>query len=252
SFQQLLLHGSRAKLVFFTGENVRPPVGKVPLCISFDHLPSSVPSSLHTRIPLWVFNKEVHRVLELHESRLGGDLGASFRGGSGRKERFCCWVASNANMYNAQLRLRFVQSLSTSYKQVDCGGQVMNNVGGPVKDKMEFLSRYKFNICFENASFPGYCTEKLLHAFAAGCVPIYWGDPTTTTTTTTTTTMTTTTSDFNPKAFISAHGFETPELLLRHIERVDQDAELYESYLRQPIFSQLWYDRLKHWPSFCQ
>ena len=55
---------------------------------------------------------------------------------------------------------------------------------------MKFLRGYRFNICFENASHPGnviqkysclctytyahinegYCTEKILHAFAAGCV----------------------------------------------------------------------------------
>lgn len=57
-----------------------------------------------------------------------------------------------------------------------------------VEDKMTFLRGYRFNICFENASHPGpvwaphhrslplermlkgYCTEKILHAFAAGCV----------------------------------------------------------------------------------
>jgi GR25 family glycosyltransferase involved in LPS biosynthesis len=37
------------------------------------------------------------------------------------------------------------------------------------------MESYKFAITYENAKAPGYVTEKLLHAKAAGCVPIYWG-----------------------------------------------------------------------------
>ncbi|CAJ1362661.1 unnamed protein product, partial [Effrenium voratum] len=47
SFLSYLHSGSAAKLVFFTGENTRPPVGKVPLCISFDHVPG-VPPTIHS------------------------------------------------------------------------------------------------------------------------------------------------------------------------------------------------------------
>jgi GR25 family glycosyltransferase involved in LPS biosynthesis len=43
--------------------------------------------------------------------------------------------------------------------------------------KHTFLKSYRFCLAYENESTPGYTTEKLLHAKAAGCVPIYWGDP---------------------------------------------------------------------------
>lgn len=212
----LLQSGSSAKLVFFTGENLRPPVGRVPLCVSFDHL-EGVPQSIHARIPLWVFNMEVHEVLTMHAARLSGKVDESVW-----KRDFCCWVASNATMYRAEFRTRFVKTLSARYKQVDCGGEVLNNIGGKVKDKMTFLRGYRFNICFENASHPGYCTEKILHAFAAGCVPIYWGDPNACPTS-----DRASMSDFNPRAFISAHDFESPELLLQHIARVDNAPSKY-------------------------
>jgi len=130
----------RPKLVFFTGENVRPPIGRAPLCLSFDHIPSA-PSS-HVRLPLWIFNEAVHTVVRMHEARLmhhSIDKAVQQRG-------FCSWVASNASMYNAQIRLRFVQRLSTTYREVACGGKVLNNVGGPVPDKMVFLQKYKFNL----------------------------------------------------------------------------------------------------------
>lgn len=49
---------------------------------------------------------------------------------------------------------------------------------GPVKSKIELLKKYKFVICYENAKgIPGYITEKIFDALAAGCVPIYWGAP---------------------------------------------------------------------------
>lgn len=44
-----------------------------------------------------------------------------------------------------------------------------------VQDKIETLSQYKFAICFENISFDGYITEKIIHCFLAGTIPIYLG-----------------------------------------------------------------------------
>jgi len=226
-----------AKLVCYLGENVRPPVREVPLCISFDHL-SSVPPQLHMRLPLWVLYKEVHAVLRLHEARLRGEVDVSVAGRKG----FCSWVASNAGDYDASVRLRFVRQLSQRYKEVACGGKCLNNVGGPVEDKLAFLRGYRFHVAFENGSHPGYCTEKLLHGFAAGCVPIYWGDPLE---------SKGGDGDFNPVSLISAHDFPSFDALIEHITAVDNDRSLFEAYLRQPILSETWYRRLRDWPRFC-
>lgn len=46
---------------------------------------------------------------------------------------------------------------------------------GPVEDKISTLSNFKFSICFENATFGGYITEKIFDCFFAGCIPIYYG-----------------------------------------------------------------------------
>ena len=43
--------------------------------------------------------------------------------------------------------------------------------------KLEFLSQFTFNLCFENSQAPGYLTEKPFDALIAGSVPIYEGDP---------------------------------------------------------------------------
>jgi hypothetical protein len=41
----------------------------------------------------------------------------------------------------------------------------------------DFISQYKFMICFENTCQPNYFTEKLMNAYYGGTIPIYWGDP---------------------------------------------------------------------------
>lgn len=57
-------------------------------------------------------------------------------------------------------------------------GQFLDKVyKGEVKDKFSILKNYKFTLCFENAIFPGYVTEKIFDAIFAGSVPIYYGAP---------------------------------------------------------------------------
>lgn len=50
---------------------------------------------------------------------------------------------------------------------------------GPLASDAKYrtLGLYKFAVCLENASFPGYVTEKIFDALLAGTVPIYLGDP---------------------------------------------------------------------------
>jgi hypothetical protein len=96
------------------------------------------------------------------------------------KTRFCAFVFANPVPY----REEFCRALSR-YKPVDAPGRSMNNMSGidPVPGKLDwsakvaFLRRYKFVIAFENSSWPGYNTEKLIHPIEADSLPIYWGDP---------------------------------------------------------------------------
>jgi hypothetical protein len=47
-----------------------------------------------------------------------------------------------------------------------------------ISAKRSILAQYRFAVCFENTVFSGYLTEKLFDCLLAGCIPIYWGDPT--------------------------------------------------------------------------
>lgn len=47
---------------------------------------------------------------------------------------------------------------------------------GWVQRKYEILSRYHFNLCFENTNTDYYCSEKIWDSIRCGCLPIYYGN----------------------------------------------------------------------------
>jgi hypothetical protein len=44
-------------------------------------------------------------------------------------------------------------------------------------DKKNAISRYRFCLCLENVSYPGYVTEKIFDCLVAGVIPVYEGAP---------------------------------------------------------------------------
>ncbi len=76
---------------------------------------------------------------------------------------------------------------------------------GPVKSKNAVMRGYKFAIAYENASFPGYVSEKIFDAFFAGCVPIYEGAPDVT-------------DYIPPETFIDKRNFPDYPSLYRHLK----------------------------------
>mgnify|MGYP003384864253 FL=1 len=92
-----------------------------------------------------------------------------------------------------------------------------------VRQAIKSYQPYKFVICFENTVVSGYVTEKLTNAFLAHAVPIYYGAPDVST-------------YFNPNAFINCRDFDTLDDCVVHVQEVNQNEELYLSYLEaQPI-----------------
>jgi hypothetical protein len=87
---------------------------------------------------------------------------------------------------------------------------------GPVPRKNAIMRQYRFALCYENAAFPGYITEKIFDGFFAGCVPIYWGAPDVT--------------DFIPaRAFIDMRNFKDYDELYRYLKTMPPQE--YEAYL---------------------
>ena len=47
---------------------------------------------------------------------------------------------------------------------------------GGYNELKDLYSKYKFVIAMEHAKVPGYLTEKIINAYEAQSIPIYWGD----------------------------------------------------------------------------
>lgn len=147
------------------------------------------------------------------------------------KRKFCNFIYSNEkNGKGAILRQEFCTELM-KYKKVDCPGRVLNNMkdaieprdGNWYKGKLEFIKDYKFTIAFENISMPGMITEKLIQAFQAGTIPIYWGDPEVG-------------KMFNTKAFINCHDYCSWEEIIERIKEIDNNDEQYiKMLLETPV-----------------
>ncbi len=195
--------------IFITGENLQPDFNICDYGIGFSYM---IYEDRYQRVPLYLFYEEdMEKALQKHllsEEQLQ------------QKTKFCNFVYSNGKA--AKERDRMFELLS-SYKQVDSGGKYRNNVGGPVEDKYEFQKEYRFSIAFENSSTNGYTTEKLLQAFAAGTIPIYWGDPRVG-------------EIFNEKAFINCHAYSSFDEIAERICEIDHDPELFRQYIKEPIF----------------
>jgi hypothetical protein len=149
--------------ILWTGENIVPDFNCFDYCMGFDHIEFD---DRYARIPHFVLYKEF--------ASLGNELKLEDTS-SLLKRDFCSFVVSNGT--GSPLREKFFYRLS-KYKPVASGGRYLNNVGGPVPNKLEFCAKYKFNIAFENSVSPGYCTEKVMQPLTVHSVPIYYGSPT--------------------------------------------------------------------------
>jgi hypothetical protein len=140
--------------VFFTGENVRPDFRYADFAITFDYMDDR----RNYRLPLYALFRDVDELLVMPTAEELIPL----------KKKFCNFIYSNPL---CKTRNRFFKKLN-KYKRVDSGGKYLNNIGGRVGDKYEFMREYKFTIAFENESYPGYTTEKIMEPMIVKSIPI--------------------------------------------------------------------------------
>jgi alpha(1,3/1,4) fucosyltransferase len=136
-----------------------------------------------------------------------------------QKKKFACMVVSNPH---APERLEFFRKLS-KYKPVDSGGRYLNNIGGPVTNKMEFIRDYKFVLSFENSSYPGYTTEKLIEPMLVNSIPVYWGN-------------TMVGKDFNTKSFVHVNQYASFDEAIERIIELDKDDIKHQQLIKEPWF----------------
>ena len=139
------------------------------------------------------------------------------------RKKFCAATISNAypECDGYSFRLKFIEELN-KYKTVDMGGQYNNNIGEPVKDKIEFFKDYKFSIAMENTEGDGYATEKIVDSFVSGTIPIYYGSFVID-------------EYINPKSYILIRGLEDMQEKIEYIKKIDNDDKLYKSILQEKV-----------------
>ena len=220
--------------IHFTGENSAPVEGpNVFLNLGFHH--KDMTDDSYLRFPLWIleidwFGADPDRIQNpkpIPIDRCTKVFPEEFE----RKKKFCAFVVSNPGNPVRNAAFHWL----SMYKDVDSGGALFNNIGpvlaagpgggGGELKKFEFFKDYKFAITYENNSAPGYCTEKLLHAKAAGCIPIYWGDPKVN-------------RDFDTNGFISAQQASSPKELIDLVSKVDADDELWKKMFSVPALDE--------------
>jgi len=195
--------------VFFTGESVSPDFNKYDFAFTFDY--SEDPRNF--RFPLYLWSHENYHALKNRE----------IKDWASEKTKFCNFIYGNGDtsMDGVRRRIDFFKKLS-EYKRVDSGGYVLNNIGHTVDNKIEWLRDYKFTIAFENRSYKGYTTEKILDPLIANSLPLYSGNPLIDT-------------DFNAGSFINCDKFETLDEAISKIIEIDQNDELYNSIMNHRI-----------------
>ena len=233
--------------VHYTGENTEPIEREdVRLNLGFQHKQFNDGSYL--RLPLWILEINwfqgdadrignpkpipIDRCCKVNESEMNV------------KNKFCAFVVTNPCQ---PMRNSAFQWL-TAYKNVDSAGRLFNNMGdkifaglgggGGELKKLEFLKDYKFCLAYENASAPGYTTEKLLHAKAAGCIPIYWGDPKVE-------------RDFDTSGFIDARGVLTSGELVRLVKEVDTNDLAWARMFKKPALDEVRRDQTRRTLAEC-
>lgn len=195
--------------IFYTGENLCPDFNLCDYAIGFDYITFQ---DRYFRLPLFYtdqYKKDFELMMKKH----------LFNPNDVMKEKteFCSFVYSNGDA-DAMREMLFREI--SRYKKVNSGGRFENNIDGPVADKLEFQRKHKFAIASENSSHPGYATEKLVQAYAARTVPIYWGD-------------TCIEKMFNPRSMINANKFDSIDKLVEFIKYVDEDENAYIKMLSE-------------------
>ncbi|WP_037320962.1 glycosyltransferase family 10 domain-containing protein [Salegentibacter sp. Hel_I_6] len=216
SFGYDFLNYKDAIRIYYSGENVLPDFNLCDYGIGFHFLDFN---DRYLRFPLFAIMEDQFKEVLLSRTNTIETLK--------EKSFFCNYIYSNANanpfrdnFYHFLNEYKMVHSVGTHLRnyEFDVGGRYTKDW---MYSKLDFQSKCKFTIAFENSFCPGYTTEKILHAFISNTIPIYWGNPEVT-------------KDFNPNSFINCHDYKSLEDILKRVKELDNNDTLYLDMLNAP------------------
>ena len=92
--------------------------------------------------------------------------------------------------------------------------------------KIKIMSEFKFNLCPENSLYPGYYTEKCLHAKISGCIPIYFADFHVS-------------KDFRKESFINIYDYLDFENLVNYLLEIKRDNATLAKLANEPLLKEM-------------
>ncbi len=205
--------------IFYTAENISPNFNFCDYAISYDYMNFE---DRHYRLSSYL----VATFYNPKDLKLAKNIDITkpkifTKNDLTKKTDFCSFVYSN---YLADERRQILFDKLSAYKKVNSGGKYINNVGGPVENKLEFELKHKFSMAIENSCRNGYTTDRIVCSFMAGTIPIYWGNPAIG-------------REFNTKRFINCHDYESFDQVVKRIKEIDNNDELYIKIMNEPLFA---------------
>ena len=138
---------------------------------------------------------------------------------------FCCFLVSNSKCL---IRNKMFHELN-KYKKINSGGRYCNNVvvkgNWMSENHLKFISQHKFIICFENSLFNPF-TEKIVNAYLAKSIPIYWSAKFMK-------------NVFNPESmiFLEDTTDDSYKNVINKVIEIDNDDSKYVEMINKPLFN---------------
>jgi alpha(1,3/1,4) fucosyltransferase len=219
------INRAKTKKVFWPGENIRPNFNECDYSLSFDF---DDYQGRNSRFPLWLtyidfFNKKTYvnqKYLLPVDYILFPNLNNTFF----KQEKTEQVIILTKHLKNRKDEI--VNKLAGKMQVHGYGSFFNRGIEDGEDVKMKLISRFKFHICCENSLYPGYYTEKLLHAKAAGTIPIYHSD-------------TKISEDFNPDGFLNLANFNSVDNFVDAILQVDKNEQLYNNIKNTNLFKKV-------------
>lgn len=212
------LPAERFLRVFIAIENVEPIMDRCDFAISLSPL---VDHPNHLRLPMWAYPG-------LKPQSLVKSDNTDWEKVAAEKTRFCNFVYSHDVAFR-----NHIFHLLNAHRRVDSAGSCLNNMNGcqvphgdhtlDFKAKLNFIGSYKFTLAVENAIWPGYQTEKIVHPKYVNSIPIYVGDPLAR-------------NVFDTAGYVDITCFRTLREMIEFVLAVDSDRKLYMEMLSAPHY----------------